>query len=142
MNYLRVAMADQFNVTATNQGVWSDAASANTYPYAVVQAPSENYDLSSNDPETGFKNFVIADGMLNILIYANDSALAYSLSRQMVIAMDFNQSSGQLDSDMGTITDVIPIGNAAMPPVDESGTLGPVVYRRFLTFGYKQEFYL
>lgn len=142
VGYLRVVMAQQFNVTPTNQGVWSDAASANTYPYAVIQAPSEQYSRSSNDPETGSMNMYIANGILNIVIYAYDSSLAYSLARQVVGVMDSGQSDGQLNSAMGVVIDVVPLNCAALPPVDESGPVGPTVYRRVVSFQFAQEFYL
>lgn len=142
VNYLRIVMAAQFGVTSTNQGVWGDKAGQDNYPYAVIQAPSENYARSSNDPGTGSKSLYIADGILNVLIYAYDSALAYSLARQVVKYLDNDQSDGQLNSAMGVVIDMLPLNCAALPSIDETGTMSPVVYRRLATFNYKQEFYL
>jgi hypothetical protein len=139
--YLRTAMAAQFGCTPTNGGVWSDKADQGQYPYAVVQDTSEQYIRSSNDPATGFKNTYHARGTLHVIIYAYDKALTRLLGRQVMAALDNDQSDGQLNSTEGTILDMEPMGSQVLPP-DESGPMSANVYRRLVTFNYVQQFYL
>jgi hypothetical protein len=139
--YLRAAMAQQFNCTSTNGGVWSDKADQGSYPYAVVQDTSEQYVRSSNDPATGYKNTYHARGTLHVIIYAYDKAQTRLLGRQVMAALDNDQSDGQLNSTEGKCLDMEPMGAQVMPP-DESGPTAPNIYRRAVTFNYVQEFYL
>ena len=138
--YLRIMMATQFGVNSTNFGVWADKSDQDTYPFCVISDVSEQYERSSNDPSTGAPNMYLADGILHAVIFTQHKQNARIHARQIMTILGDNMSQGALDSTEGTILEMVPMSAASLP-VDDSGTLSAVVYRRLVVFHYKQEFY-
>lgn len=136
--YLQGTMGGSLGATATSPQVWTDYAPPGApYPYAIVTEGPESYRYQSTDPETGHWLDCLADGSLQVAIYATSKASARSLGREAVRKLSDSQAA--LSAQDGTITTILPV-RAESAVLGVEGTDQPAAFLRIITFQYQQEF--
>lgn len=107
-------------------------------PYAVVTEGSETYsNTQTQDPATGSRLDVLADGMAMIGFYANTKDQARALVRTAV-RLDTDTQVAIQAAD-GVVVTFLPI-RADTVPLDQSGIGEPGKFLRVLTVRYIQQF--
>lgn len=144
--YLQQAMAQSFQISATNQGVWAYYARETTdnVPYAVVQHGPEQYlDSQAGGSEdydgSGSGELVQADGVVVVIIIAPQADQAESLAHQVVMLCR-DSVAGDLPCADGEVIYMRPAMAESERMVD-TGPGIPAVFRRYVQIRYKQQFY-
>lgn len=134
-------MASQFQVTATNAGVYSDYSQQGLYPYAVVTDDSEDYGQLASAGEDGpnYVNACVERLNFTVSIYANSKVQTRALTRQALLLLCNFNSAGAFTSNEGTVLEIRPVRSAYLP-LDETGTTSATVFRRATLFQASMEF--
>jgi hypothetical protein len=144
--YLRQAMMQSFQVSATNEGVWGYYAreTIDGVPYAVVQHGPEQYSDSqaggSDDYDgSGAGELVIAEGTVIVIVIAPQADLAELLAHRVVMLCR-DSVAGDLPCADGELIYMRPMA-AQSDPITDIGPAVPGTFRRFVQIKYKQQFY-
>ena len=142
--YVQLTMTDQLALLPTASGGVAAAAWADEYPpgtnpplpYALILDGPESYQFYSADPASGFKNFVITDGQVNVVFFAPTKQAARQLGETFYArACNFPVP---LPVGTGNITDLIPATAMSAAP-KEPFPGAPAAFVRVVVLHFKHE---